>query len=235
MENQKPREDIVDLVRKLLNLSTSPNEHEAALALERAQTILLKYNLEMKDIGLKQENFTFDYINLPINLPQKLQSWKLLLIHRISSTNFCKVVTSGNYKFYILGRGFNVVSVMEMFSWVAGQLEVLAISNTATYEGRDKIRYRNSFLMGCIDRVTERLKEAQKSAIQADENARTLVVDSRKFLGAFTAQQFPRLGYGGSIGSNNSAAGYRDGLQAGNKVSISSQSNQVGGRHLIGN
>jgi len=234
MENTKPKEQIVDLVRKLLSLSTSPNEHEAARALEKAQEILLKYNLQMRDIEIKEEHHTLDFINLPINTPDRVQDWKLLLLHRIASPNFCKVVTAGKYRFYILGRGFNVVSVMEMFSWVQGQLEILAMVNTTTYQGRDKLRYRNSFLMGCIERIGQRLREAQKSAMQSDVQTTALVVDSRKLLEDFTLGQFPNLGHGRSLGTNNSAEGYRDGQSAGDKVSLVTPSRQVGSQGQIG-
>ncbi len=43
-------EKIIDKVKKLLALSESPNEHEAKLALQRAQELLQKHNLTTKDI-----------------------------------------------------------------------------------------------------------------------------------------------------------------------------------------
>lgn len=48
------KEKIIDKIQKLLRLSTSPNEHEASLALQRAHELLSKYNLSTAD--LKEES-----------------------------------------------------------------------------------------------------------------------------------------------------------------------------------
>ena len=42
-----------DKIRKLLALSESNNANEAAVALERARTLMLQYNLEMGELEVK--------------------------------------------------------------------------------------------------------------------------------------------------------------------------------------
>ena len=231
MEEQKPKEDIVNLIKKCLALSSSPNEHEATLAMEKAQQLLLKYNLEMRDIDLKAEHFTPELVNLPVNFPSKLPNWKLLLIHQVAKNNFCKVVLAGT-RIHILGRGFNVVAVMEMSVWVSGQVEVLAFTNTTVYPGRDKIRYRNSFLMGIVHRLGERLKELQTQEVAQDSNTKALVVDSRKALEDFAHTQFGHL-RPTNMSSGSSTLGYNDGVRAGNDISLVRPANHVGTRLQI--
>jgi len=231
-ELERPKEEVVDLIKKLLNLSASPNEHEAALALEKAQSLLLKYNLQMRDLELKQEYCTLDLINLPVDFNSKLPAWKILLINTVALSNFCKVVTSGT-KVHLLGRGFNIVAVMEMSVWVINQLEAVAISSTAVYPGRDKIRYRNSFLLGAVGRIGYRLKEAQQKEMVSSQACTALVVDSKKALEDFTKTQFPNLHHS-NIGNSHSSQGYSDGQRAGNQVSLTAPSRHIQTQAQIG-
>lgn len=41
---------VIDKIKKLLALATSPNEHEASLAAQRAHELLVKYNLDMQEV-----------------------------------------------------------------------------------------------------------------------------------------------------------------------------------------
>lgn len=43
--------DIIEKIQKLLALATSPNEYEARLATEKANELLIKYNLKMQDVA----------------------------------------------------------------------------------------------------------------------------------------------------------------------------------------
>ena len=52
--NREERERVYDKVRKLLALSKSPNEHEAALAAERAREILDKYQISLAEVDEKE-------------------------------------------------------------------------------------------------------------------------------------------------------------------------------------
>lgn len=47
------REALVDKIRKLLALSTSPNQHEAELAASRASDIMTKYQIAMAEVLIK--------------------------------------------------------------------------------------------------------------------------------------------------------------------------------------
>lgn len=54
-----PDEKVLDKIKKLLALANSSNEHEASLAAQRAQKLLLKYNLTMQSV----EKHDSDYVN----------------------------------------------------------------------------------------------------------------------------------------------------------------------------
>src|SRR5262245_21357752 len=48
--NKELKAKLLDRVRKLLALSTSPNENEAALAAEKAQALLAEHKLSMDEV-----------------------------------------------------------------------------------------------------------------------------------------------------------------------------------------
>ena len=224
---QVQNEKIVDLIRKCLNLSKSPNENEAAAALSKAQELLEKYNLEMADIRERLEPALFDLVDLPLTPEKKLQNWKLYLIHYVALTSMCKVITSGK-TLHILGRGINVSATMEMSLWIINQLEELAWWHTQTYQGPDsKLSYRTSFTWGAVNRIHQRLKESQETRMETNPNTKALVLGTRGELVKFTRERFPNLTSSSSYHSTNSSQGYHDGVRAGNEVSLSGANRQV--------
>lgn len=54
MMDKKERNKVVDKIKKLMALSESSNEHEAALALQRAKDLLDKYNLTNQDLIIQE-------------------------------------------------------------------------------------------------------------------------------------------------------------------------------------
>lgn len=52
---REEKEKLIDKIRKLMALSQSPNEHEAALAAARARDILDKYDLSLTEVEMNDE------------------------------------------------------------------------------------------------------------------------------------------------------------------------------------
>lgn len=62
---------IIKKVEKLLNLSKSSNEHEASIALERAQKLMQSYNLTIDDVELSEyDEIYVDDIDLANKIPE---------------------------------------------------------------------------------------------------------------------------------------------------------------------
>lgn len=53
--NQQAQDDIIAKIQKLLALANSDNEHEAQIAAQRAQELMVKHNLEMQQIKVDLE------------------------------------------------------------------------------------------------------------------------------------------------------------------------------------
>ena len=223
MEN---REKITELIEKLLNLSKSSNENEASLALSKAQELLEKYNLTLADLQDRAD--TSPYLNM-INIPVPLgnSQWKLTLTYRIAKLNFCSVVLEGT-NCHVLGREENVYSVLAMASWLIAQLDSIAYLETFTYSGPvQKLRWRNSFLVGAVNRVVDRLKDERSKRLNQNQNLQALVISLGTELQVYIQKEYPRLSHKARTQTSLNRDGYNAGQAAGNRVSLYGSNSQL--------
>ena len=101
-----PSDDAVrDKIGKLLSLATSPNEHEAHLAMEKARQLLLKYNLSLSDLsglGEGKERYSLRQLGGCITRRQRYESEIGLLL---SQFFFVKVMWDLGYDPHRKRRG----------------------------------------------------------------------------------------------------------------------------------
>jgi len=221
---------VIDLIQKLLALSKSPNENEAILALRKAQELLEKYNLSMRDIPM--DTIIQDVKMVNLEFPIESKEWKKYLIHYIAQSNFCTTVLSSK-SLHVLGRNTNVVATVIMSSWIMDQLDSLALMETRLYQGpTSKVKYKNSFLWGATERINQRLKEGTQERAQVNTNLKALIIDLKSEVENFKAQQFPRL-VSHSVGGYHDREGYSRGQEAGSKISLYGSNIQVSEERLL--
>lgn len=221
------QEHVIDLIKKCLALSESPNEHEAAAALAKAQELLQKYNLQMADVnGRLDKEGGEQLINFPLKFEKELSDWKVRLIHFIAINNFCTVIDGGK-TIHILGRKTNIQAVLEMGLWVTNQVDSMAFIATVSYSGAHKMAYRNSFILGILNTIYHRLEEQRRQWEKSSAQVTALVLYSKEEMNAFKYSQFPNLRYVTKYHSNNSRDGYSDGQRAGYEVSLNASSTQL--------
>ena len=226
-------EKITDLVQKLLNLSKSPNEHEAALALQKAQELLEQHNLTLADLELKADTIrTLNMVNIPV--PIGGTQWKIYMLNSISQLNFCHCVVIGK-ETHILGREENVLSSIVMASWIISQLENIAFTAVVSYEGPvPKLKWKNSFLWGAEERVSQRLREEKSKRLQSSSNLTALTVDLKAETNRWVGEQYRNLKRHQSSTTSLSSDGYNAGREAGDRVSLYGTSHQLkGGSQLL--
>ncbi len=225
MEN---KDKIIELIQNCLNLGRSPNEHEASAAMAKAQELLEKYNLTLGDLSLEDRKQYINMVNIPI--PIGRAEWKRRLLHYIAQDSFCKVVISGK-DIHVLGRETNVYSTLVMGSWIITQLENLAWLETTTYNGPvAKLKFRDSFLWGAIDRVKTRLREERKGRENSNPNLKALIVNLSEETGTYTKTQFGFLSTH-HVDKSFSPEAYGKGQAAGNKVSLYGSDKQLTPNH----
>lgn len=222
MSEELPSDKILDRIRRLLALSTSSNEFEAALAASKAQDLLLKYNLEMSQIkqdrGDEVERWNFQ---TPL-----FDVWLGPLMNAVATANLCRVVQGKSYmpghrngndfvpgrdmrEFYLFGKRPNLEVTEFMYAYLAAEIDRL------TPKGKG-VKYKTSFRIGAVNTVAERLRQELKN-FQSSEETRALIVVSDTALAEKVREAFPKLSKGRSVNVGDYGA-YMDGKAAGKSI-----------------
>jgi len=218
--------NIIEAIRKLLALSKSPNEHEASLALEKAQALLLKHNLDMAAVAVT-ESPEPDSDRAMINEIVEFdiwQPWRPRLLNTIARRQFCHVIRTGDKEAHILGKCANVRVVVEMYNWVEPQ--VIRLADKSGYKRGDK----TSYIGGIIDTIARQLDIGRRE-FEAKPECHALVVNIQGESDRWYRQCFPNAVSRRVSISNGSA--YSHGQRDGRGVSMTGASRQVGGRLLL--
>ena len=172
---------IIEKVRKLLALSNSSNEHEAALAARHVQRLLSEHNLAMSDIEAGVENSTADRVDLTVarNLPK----WVRALSGGIGSAFDCQVLhvpSRGSLVFIGVGADPQIASYT--FTYLERTVRKLCASYLKTVSGsncskRQRELARQSYYLGAVSAISSNLRE-QKQQTPVTPNALVPVKDA---------------------------------------------------------
>jgi hypothetical protein len=226
-------DSILEKIQKLLRLQKSAEEigslHEANLAAERVTDLLLKYNLELEDIGNHTPAEKTDlhrFNEEDITNPKNEGKWVHALYNILCKYNFCRMIISVNrfdhLKDYaiLLGTKDNVESV----KFLADQLEERirsaekeAWKHNISPEKRNA--FRRGFFMGAVRGIDTQLREKRERETQANVKVTSLVLSRDSKMREFMEQQFSNLRQ--SRGTRTSAVnGYAQGHAHGRNMSI---------------
>jgi hypothetical protein len=216
---EQSREGIIDLIQKLLNLSKSDNENEASLSLSRAQALLEKHNLSLADLQARADTpYSPNMINLGVPLGNA--QWKIHLTNHLAEMNFCTCVLTGK-ETHVLGRQENVYATLVMAGWLIPQFENIAYIESLTCPDYiPKLKWRNSFLWGMLNRVVQRLQEDRRVRLNSSQNLTALVASLGTELEVYKVREYPRLRKGTSYTTPLFGGAYQSGKIAGDRVSL---------------
>jgi hypothetical protein len=164
---------IIEKVRKLLALSLSDNEHEAASAAAKAQELLSEYNLSMSDIPAHDPG-SAKATHAQAHTRKSPEPWMYLLAGASAKAFDCA------YFFNLAGMVFvGVGADQEVCAWTYAYLYKTLLRMGSTYlrtqcrrlrVNRSKAAARESYLCGVIFTISRRLQE-QKERTPITESA----------------------------------------------------------------
>lgn len=173
-------DDVKSKVEKLLALAESSNPHEAALAMEKAQEILHRYNMSREDLKPGEQAPTIIHETVQLfEHPYGPLRWRYLLIGIIARNNFCEALASRNWSI-LVGRKQDIETVM----WLYQHLEprIYSMANRAVLTYRDQRReagyigapwgrssyasFRNNYLKGVAVGIDTKLQKMRESMAQ---------------------------------------------------------------------
>jgi hypothetical protein len=207
---------VLSKVKKLLALSTSSNPNEAALAAAKAQELLMQHNLTMSQVETHGES---KYGEALVQTGSRV--WRRMLLTVIARNNFCEVIyDSAIAQAILIGEAHNQEVVAYLYRYLVGQLEPMATAayrlSSTTVHAKS---WLDSFYIGGVESIEERLKMQKIEMIAASNACRSLVVVKDAKLKEAVDKLYPNLRKSGSKRVRSS--GYYEGREAGKRVVLS--------------
>ena len=233
---------IIEKISALLRMAEHPNsnEHEAALALEKAQALLLRHNLDRSQLAMgesdsaKTNNSIAKEILLNVGDEHDFR-WRAHLLNIIAKNNLCYMVMSTEKKScHLFGSTHNISAVLGMYSWVKEQLEKMAIEKLILYsfvnEGKERPgQFYVGFFQGAAQIINDRLKGPMEEFSYG--TGRDLVLLNDRALQIAVKQEFPFLSK--SRMTTGGSEGQAAGRQAGREVKFG-RTGALGGPRSLG-
>jgi hypothetical protein len=162
------RERVIEKVRKLLALSSSSNQHEAALAAAHAQRLLAEHNLSLSELEVREEGAGEAELQVARSVPK----WLSALFACVANGFDCfPIVTStaNCSRLRFIGVGEDPAVACCTLQFLIQELRRLAsayLRGNEAAQGRlssaDRQRVRSSYLLGGVQGVRQALT-AQKA------------------------------------------------------------------------
>lgn len=169
-------EKIVQKIQKLLALSNSPNENEAAVALKKARELMLKHHIEQMDLDAAVSGEKFEIKNFPVKYPWMLSFWGTVCRNHRCEV-YLQTIRERNakvrYEAVVYGYPFDIECVAIMMDYIIHALKVgiqnirKEIRNDNPYADTTGIAntYRVAFLKGLEIAFEEQQMEDARFAL----------------------------------------------------------------------
>jgi uncharacterized protein YoaH (UPF0181 family) len=175
-DKQTDRQKILERIRKLLALGTSSNQAEAELAMQRAEELLKRHQIDEAELDRGKIEAFSHYIKR-----KRVPKWQVSLMNVIAKNNFVLFVWDGNYPtllteedyddlavpLRLIGRESNVQTTSMMHSYL-----VDAANRSVKAYCRDNGKSaKRSYLYGFVMGVRDKLEETKKSWSSEEKTA----------------------------------------------------------------
>lgn len=250
-----PDTSLLERIKKLLRMASSGSgatENEAAVALQKANELLLRHNLTLADINLKDSEAA-DARLAHEDMEVLNEDWRVDLIRAIASANLCHVIrvklphsqqhmTWVPTKVHLIGTETNRLVVKELYLWISEQIEgkyglyLQAYREEFGVYGRPRQsdkkprEFRYGFFMGITRRLVERI-EGQKVRAGNLQGCTALVLAHDEKNKQYARDHWNLVkGEGQRIQAD--AGAYRVGVKSGDRVSFGGERLPGGSRAL---
>ena len=235
------QEKIIDKIKKLLALSKSSNEHEAANAAARAAELMAEHQIAEASIRVEDETHVAEPIQVErIYEARKRIAWKGALAHALADSLGAKMFWSGG-DIRIFGRTSAIQTISYMLMYFSAEIERLCRSAwIAESVGDDppistQTTWKNAFRLGAAGVIAQRLREQAHAEKGRRDHVTAVVAPSSTMSRALvlvrkdeialeddyaryrTANGFRKTP---AIGRVSSCDGYSAGREAGRGVSL---------------
>jgi hypothetical protein len=235
--SEAERKKLVDKARKLVALSKSPNEHEAASAAEKMQALVAEYNLSMLEVMQEPDHVGNRIVIIDREIITASNPWRRRLANALAALYFCKYFytpfgKSKNQHCFV-GLEANVAVTKVMFTYLLGAVNALATKGAKGLPKREQSPYRVTFREACTSRlcarIHERIEQAKEGGKVKTETGTTLPAllslyeQSKQENEDFVEQVIGELKSRKTKVSILHTQGFRDGDEAGQRIGLDTQ------------
>ena len=234
-ENERAK--LLDRIRKLLALSASSNENEAAMAAEKAQAMLAEHNLSMQDVKASDGDDMMKDVIIDNTIVTSSHPWRRPLGLAVARLYFCTYYytttrgkSTNTHSF--VGADHNVMVAVVMFKYLLETIDRLARKGALNVPKSEQSPYRVAFRSACCVRLCQRIYqriEAAKRGEIVGETGKALVLASlydrtQHMLDKFLEQEVGKMRTGRTrLATTIHQKGGSEGYQAGNTIGIDDQ------------
>lgn len=213
-------------IEKLLALGRSTNEHEAALAMEKANELLEKYHLHGLGEG-GEHRYTCVVID---HKRKKVAGYQRHICSILQEFFFVRIVLSQLYDpcrntsfktIELFGTRENVVIAEYCYHFLENHLALLWAANRNRFRGRvqtEKSSYFLGLLRGFHLKLHDQKKSRKEKTVQLQTGA--LIVAEEQRLAWFVGMRFPRLQRTPARGAKVYGTTYNEGVEAGRQITL---------------
>jgi hypothetical protein len=214
-------------IEKLLALGRSANEHEASLAMAKANELLEKYHLDGLNLGLDCR-----YAYVVINLKKKrVAGYQRHIGSILQEFFFVRVVLAQLYDpacnesyrtIEVFGTPENTAIAEYCYHFLENRLALLWSMNGKKFSGRTQIE-KNSYYLGLLRGFSLKLRAQKENRVtkNAQPAAGALVVADEQRLAAYVGMRFPRLRKVSTRGVRVYGGTYDEGVATGGTITFS--------------
>lgn len=232
-------ETILERVKRLLALAQSDNEHEASLALARAEELMAEHNIKEAELA-EADRETASVDGVPLYSGKRIPGWVCQLAITVSENAGCYMYSSRCYSMehgteshlIITGNPSDRDAARAMFAWIRSVIERLSVINC---KGKGRA-YASSWCLGAAIGVRDTLlaaKRVREAEAPRMASAGLITLDKVKAARVAVANAGINLVSAGRGSGASNGSAFRDGRTTGQ--SISTSGNTLGGsRGAIG-
>lgn len=219
---------IIEKVRKLMALGRSDNEHEAALAVQRAGELLTRYRLDFAALA-EDENLVHHTIDTGSqNLPVHRKTICAILescfaVRVICASIYDPQANLSRKTIELLGREEEVAIAGHCYHFLENRLDTLWRQNRNRYAGKSRIA-KKSYYLGLLAGFRETLEQSrakvQAAPLSADATPNLPSLQAQQRLADFVAFRFPRLRRLRGRASAMHGETYRSAVEDGREITL---------------
>jgi hypothetical protein len=222
---------IIDKLQKLLALSASDNENEAALAMKKAEELMREHNLSVADVALDGSGAHVGSAEV-YGLTKTSQTWEISLGSFIAQTFNGRAIRTRNssgWSFTFVAGQTDLIIITDLFERLRSIIKRMSqayVNCAKDFTRTHGKSLHNSYRLGMIKTISQRLERLKQNT--APTNSRNafgmtgtaLMVIKDKAVDQRVNRLFPRIKTTMSRASRVDGNAYQQGMTDGNNVSL---------------